>query len=247
MVGTCASRTTASIKPAPPRGMTTSTRPRAWIRCVTLARSSLGSSCTASRLEPLAGQRGAQRVHQRRVGVHRRRTATQQHGIAGLERQPERVDGDVGPALVDDSDHAERNPLLAQLRPLGRVRPRSTSPIGIGQACHLSQPVRRCRRRAGGSARAGPASRPACLPRGRRRGPRRWPQGSRACGRARASAAACSARSLVSVLSVASVRAAPRARRAASWTCWRKSATDGACRLINPAYRTPPVRSTRVR
>ena len=50
MVGTIASRTTASISPAPPRGITTSTRPRAWIRCVTLARSSLGSSCTASAL-----------------------------------------------------------------------------------------------------------------------------------------------------------------------------------------------------
>ncbi len=48
MVGTIASRTTASISPAPPRGITTSTRPRAWIRWVTLARSSAGSSCTAS-------------------------------------------------------------------------------------------------------------------------------------------------------------------------------------------------------
>src|SRR5690554_7681841 len=34
MVGTVASRTTASIKPAPPRGITTSTRTRAWIRWV---------------------------------------------------------------------------------------------------------------------------------------------------------------------------------------------------------------------
>ncbi|SKV48126.1 Uncharacterised protein [Mycobacteroides abscessus subsp. abscessus] len=32
MVGTCASRTTASIRPAPPRGITTSTSPRAWMR-----------------------------------------------------------------------------------------------------------------------------------------------------------------------------------------------------------------------
>ena len=42
MVGTFASRTTASIRPAPPRGITTSTSPRAWIRCVTLARSVAG-------------------------------------------------------------------------------------------------------------------------------------------------------------------------------------------------------------
>ena len=48
MVGTCASRTTASIRLAPPRGITTSTRPRAWIRCVTVDRSAAESSCTAS-------------------------------------------------------------------------------------------------------------------------------------------------------------------------------------------------------
>ena len=52
MVGTVASRTTASIRPAPPRGMTTSTSPRAWIRWVTLERSELGSSCTASSGRP---------------------------------------------------------------------------------------------------------------------------------------------------------------------------------------------------
>ncbi len=54
MVGTVASRTTASIRPAPPRGITTSTSPRAWIRWVTLARSALGSSCTASAGRPSA-------------------------------------------------------------------------------------------------------------------------------------------------------------------------------------------------
>src|SRR5271157_5643637 len=48
MVGTCASRTTASIRLAPPRGITTSTRPRAWIRWVTVDRSSAEISWTAS-------------------------------------------------------------------------------------------------------------------------------------------------------------------------------------------------------
>ena len=140
MVGTIASRTTASISPAPPRGITTSTRPRAWIRWVTLARSALGSSCTASAGRPSPASAAAQHRHQRRVGTRRRRTAAQQHRVARLERQPERVDGDVGPALVDDADHAERNPLLAQLQAVGQGPAAQHLADRVGQAGDLPQP-----------------------------------------------------------------------------------------------------------
>ena len=70
--------------------------------------------------QPFAGQRTAQRGDQRGVRVGRRRAAAQQDGVAGFEGEPERVDGHVGPALVDDSDHAERNPLLTQLQSVGQ-------------------------------------------------------------------------------------------------------------------------------
>ena len=141
MVGTLASRTTASIRPAPPRGMTTSTRPRAWIRWVTLARSSLGSSCTASRSSPSAASASRSASDQRRVRARRRRAAAQQHRVAGLQRQPERVDGDVGPALVDHADDAERNPLLAQLQPVGQRAAAQHLTDRVGQARDLPQPV----------------------------------------------------------------------------------------------------------
>ncbi len=91
--------------------------------------------------QTLVTQRGLQPRDQRRVGVHRRRTAAQQHGIAGLERQPERVDRHVGPALVDDSDHAERNPLLTQLKPVGQGAAAQRLADGIGQPGDLSQAV----------------------------------------------------------------------------------------------------------
>ena len=54
MVGTVAFSTTALINPAPPRGITTSTSPRARMRWVTLDRSSDGSNCTASAGRPAA-------------------------------------------------------------------------------------------------------------------------------------------------------------------------------------------------
>ncbi len=49
-----------------------------------------------------------------------------------------------------------------------------------------------------------------------------------------ASAATCSAWSLATVGNEARIRAATRARRAASCTCWRTSAAEKACTLIDP-------------
>ena len=139
MVGTCASRTTASIRLAPPRGITTSTRPRAWIRCVTVDRSAAESSWTASAGKSSLASDGAQHVDERLVGLRRRRTPAQQHGVTGLERQTESVDGDVGPALVDHADHAERNPLLAQLQAIGQGVAAQHLPDRVGQPRDLAQ------------------------------------------------------------------------------------------------------------
>ena len=87
----------------------------------------------------LAGQRGAQHVDERLVGLRGRRTPAQQHGVTGLECQTESINRDVGPALVDDSDHAERDSLLAQLQPVGQGISAQHLPNRIGQPRDLTQ------------------------------------------------------------------------------------------------------------
>ena len=91
--------------------------------------------------QALVTERGPQRADQCRVGMRRRGTAAQQHGVAGFERQPERVDGHVGPAFVDDADHAERNPLLTQLQAIGQRASAHQFADRVGQAGDLTQPV----------------------------------------------------------------------------------------------------------
>ena len=68
----------------------------------------------------LATQRLAQYRNQRFVGVHSGGAAAQQRGVTGFQRQTERVDGDVGPAFVDDADDTERDTLLTQGQPVGQ-------------------------------------------------------------------------------------------------------------------------------
>ena len=222
MVGTIASRTTASISPAPPRGITTSTRPRAWIRWVTLDAVRAGQQLHGVLGQALGDQRAAQRGHQRLVGLRRRRTATQQHGIARLERQPERVDGDVGPALVDDADDTERNALLAQLQTVGQCPTAKHLTDRIGQTGHLTQP-------GGDPLDALRVQRQPVEHRLRRyqrpgqcRDRRRWRRGSRCTCASTASAAACSAASLIVGGQRAKRAGSDAARRAASCTCSRK-------------------------
>ena len=150
----------------------------------------------------------------------------QQRGVAGLERQTERVDGDVGPALVDHPDHAERNPLLTQCEPVGQRVAAQHLTDRVGQPGDLAQP--------GGDSvdalrvqrQAGRASRSACRRRAPPRDLRRWPPGPGRCCATIASAATSSAWSFATVGSEASTRAATRARRAASCTCWRTSGAE---------------------
>ena len=87
----------------------------------------------------LADQRVAQHVDECLVGLRGRRAAAQQHGVTGLERQTESVDGDVGPALVDHADHAERNPLLAQMQPIGQGVAAQHLTDRVGQPRDLAQ------------------------------------------------------------------------------------------------------------
>ena len=137
--GTVASRTTASISPAPPRGMTTSTRPRAWISCVTLERSWLGSNCTASAGRPCCVIASRSTATSAAFERDRRRRPAQQCRVAGLQGQPEGVDGDVGAGLVDHADDAERHPDLPDLQPVGQRRPAQHLTDRVGQARDLPQ------------------------------------------------------------------------------------------------------------
>ena len=66
----------------------------------------------------LVGERCAEHTDQHLVGIDRRCASAQQRSVTGLERQTEGIDGDVGPALIHDPDHAERNSLLAQREPV---------------------------------------------------------------------------------------------------------------------------------
>ena len=90
----------------------------------------------------LGGQRRAQHLHQRGVGPRRRRAAAQQYRVARLQREAECVNGDVGPALVDDADHAERHSLLAQPQPVGERTPAQHLTDRVRELGDLAQPGR---------------------------------------------------------------------------------------------------------
>ena len=122
MTGTVDSSTTERIRPAPPRGISTSTSPRARIRCLTdvvagararAARRRRGSPAASS--APRAARRRAPRWSCTPTPSPRSSTA-----LPLLSAEPGGVDGDVGAGLVDDPDDAERHPDLAQLEAVGQ-------------------------------------------------------------------------------------------------------------------------------
>ncbi len=119
MTGTVESSTTARIRPAPPRGMTRSTRPRACIRCVAEERSSVGDHLDRVGRQSRLGKRAAHDLDDRGVRAGCRRRATQQHGAAGLEADPCGIGGDVGAALVDHADDAHRDADLLHAQAVG--------------------------------------------------------------------------------------------------------------------------------
>ncbi len=67
--------------------------------------------------------------------------APQQHRVAGLQADAGGVRGDVGAGLVDDPDHPERDPHLAQLQPVGQGAAAHHLPDRVRQAGHLTQPL----------------------------------------------------------------------------------------------------------
>ena len=247
MVGTVASRTTASIKPAPPRGMTTSTRPRAWIRCVTLARSSLGSSCTASAVQTLddRARRAAPSPARHWSAPPTNYLATAPRYRTSASARTHRPSRSACPRRRCRRRRAEPAADAAVVRWAACCR---EAPRQSGRAVpRPDAALRRCRRCGCGfsaSLSSMASGVPAALAASR--------SSALACRMAPASRARCRLRHaarefFVSVLRVANSRAATRARRAASCTCSRNSVTDGACTLIDPAYRTCPRRSTGVR
>ena len=105
--------------------------------------------------QPGRDRGGAQHGDDRRVGATGARRAAQQHGVAALQADAGGVGGDVGPGLVDDPDHAERHPHLAQLEAVGQRRAAHHLADGVGQAGDVAQPVGHRRRPGRGRAGAG--------------------------------------------------------------------------------------------
>ena len=135
ITGTVDSVTTVWIRPAPPRGMTRSTSPRAVIsaRAASWPPPSSRHDRVVGEAVP-AAQRPAHDVDQRPVGRRRCRAAAQDHGVAALEGEARGVDGDVGPRLVDHADDAHRHPDLADLQTVGQRRPAHHLSHGVGQS-----------------------------------------------------------------------------------------------------------------
>ena len=84
-----------------------------------------GAVAGRDQLDCRLGQTGgaqsrAESRDERARGIKALRAAAQDRSIARFERQPAGVGGDVGPALVDDADDAERHGDALDLKP---VRP----------------------------------------------------------------------------------------------------------------------------
>ena len=146
ITGTVDSSTTVLISDAPPRGISTSTRPRARISSLTESRVVGVEQLDRVGRQPGVGDRLAQHRDDRRVGAHRRARAAQQHRVAGLEADAGGVGGHVRPALVDDADHAERHPDLPQLQAVGQGRAAHHVADRVGQRGQLAQRRRPWRR-----------------------------------------------------------------------------------------------------
>ena len=91
------------------------------------------------------GEARAEGGDDRARGVEALRAAAQDRGVAGLEAQRPGIGGDVGPALVDDPDHAQGHPHAGDVEAVG--------PASSGRA--------RCRP---GSSSAATVSRPSAMP-----------------------------------------------------------------------------------
>ncbi len=161
----------------------------------TAARSRVGTSWIASAgragllCEARARARRGSRASERKLSEPPRRITA----LPALSAQRAGVGGDVGPALVDDGDDAERRAHALDAQAVGPVPGGGHLADRVGRACHRVDARRPWRRRAsrrasGGRGRRG---RPSC--RRRCRGPRHWPGESPTRSTRIAAAAACSA------------------------------------------------------
>ena len=168
---------------SPPRGMTRSTVSSCWTSSRTLSRSPGGSTSTASRGRPARSRRVADDRRDGRVGPGGLGAAAQHDGVAGLEAEGARLDGDVGARLVDHRDDADGHPDAPHTYavgpgPVGQHRPDGIVLTGDG----VGRPAAICSTRRASSA-AGRAARPRCPPRAPRPRRRRWLRGSRRSAR----------------------------------------------------------------
>ena len=129
------------MSPAPPRGMTRSMSPRACRRWPTTERSVPGTSWMAGAGQAGLLGRAGQDLGEGLVAAVGAGRAAQQGGVAALERDAGGIDGDVGAALVDHRDHAERDADLADLQAVGAVVAAHDLADGIGQGGQRAQAV----------------------------------------------------------------------------------------------------------
>ena len=109
MTGTGPRRLMRSIRPLPPRGMITSTYSRHGDQVA--HRGAIGGFHQLHGVGRQAGvhERGLHLAPQRQVGLQRLGAAAQDAGVAALDGQRGGFDRDVGPALVDHAEHAQRH------------------------------------------------------------------------------------------------------------------------------------------
>ena len=136
---------TRAIRLLPPRGTMTSMLSRHLARACSRPRRDrwwAPAGCSRPADPPrLAAPRCRQRMN---GGVRARalRAAPQDHRVARLQAQRARIRGHVGPALVNDADHAERHATRWMRMPFGRVHSASTVPMGSASAAMSSSAAR---------------------------------------------------------------------------------------------------------
>ena len=118
--------------------MSTSTRPRARIKCFA-ASWPPSTSWIASTGRPELLQHVAKHGDDRGVGTRGARRAAQEDGIAALQAEARRVGCDVRSGLVNDPDDAQRHPALADLEPVRQRVAADDFADGIGQPRDVAQ------------------------------------------------------------------------------------------------------------
>ena len=140
--GTRASSCTRATRLLPPRGTITSRLPpRPFSISPTAARSRVGTREIAASGRP-AARRPSTRHSWIEAGRQETvRAAAQDRGIAGLETKRAGVGRDIGPALVDHADDAERRRDALDLEAVRAFEGRENAADRIGQSGDLLEPL----------------------------------------------------------------------------------------------------------